>query len=258
VKDQKRTSFQVVKESVSEELRRASEHWTPQHTLAWAFETFGNRVAISSAFGAEGMVIIDMASRIRPDFRLFTVDTEFLFPETYKLMDRIEERYGVTIERAFSLLSPEEQERTHGTALWGRDPDLCCSLRKVEPLRRKLTELNAWITSIRRDQTSARSGAHRIEWDTKFNLVKINPIVDWTAKHVWRYIHDHDVPYNELHNQDYPSIGCTHCTRAVRAGEDPRAGRWPGFAKTECGLHVIEPAPAVSEAAISDSAECGV
>ena len=102
MKDQKRTSFQVVKESVSEELQRASERWTPQHTLAWAFEMFGNRVAISSAFGAEGMVIIDMASRIRPDFRLFTVDTEFLFPETYKLMDRIEERYGVTIERAFS------------------------------------------------------------------------------------------------------------------------------------------------------------
>jgi len=258
VKDQKRTSFEYVKGSLSEELQRAAEHWTPQHTLAWAFGTFGNHVAISSAFGAEGMVIIDMASRIRPDFRLFTVDTEFLFPETYRLMDRIEERYGVTIERAFSLLSPEEQERTEGAALWTRDPDLCCSLRKVEPLRRKLGELDGWITSIRRDQTSARSGARRVEWDGKFNLVKINPIVDWSSKHVWRYIHDHDVPYNELHNQDYPSIGCTHCTRAVRPGEDPRAGRWPGFAKTECGLHVIEPAPVIAEAAVSDSAECGV
>lgn len=258
MKDHKRTSFEYVKGSVSEELLRAAEHWTPQHTLGWAFETFGNRVAISSAFGAEGMVIIDMASRIRPDFRLFTVDTEFLFPETYKLMDRIEERYGVTIERAYSLLSPEEQERTHGDALWTRDPDLCCNLRKVEPLRRKLGELNAWITSIRRDQTAARLGARRIEWDTKFNLVKINPIVDWSSKQVWRYIHDHDVPYNELHNQDYPSIGCTHCTRAIRPGEDPRAGRWPGFAKTECGLHVIEPAPVIAEAVVSDSAECGV
>jgi phosphoadenosine phosphosulfate reductase len=258
VKDHKRTSFEYVKGSVSEELHRAAEHWTPQHTLAWAFETFGNRVAISSAFGAEGMVIIDMASRIRPDFRLFTVDTEFLFPETYKLMDRIEERYGVTIERAYSLLSPEEQERTHGDALWTRDPDLCCNLRKVEPLRRKLGELNAWITSIRRDQTAARLGARRIEWDTKFNLVKINPIVDWSSKQVWRYIHDHDVPYNELHNQDYPSIGCTHCTRAIRPGEDPRAGRWPGFAKTECGLHVIASAPVTTEAEVADSAECGV
>ena len=157
-------------------------------------------------------------------------------------MDRIEEKYGITIEKVYSLLSPEEQERTHGTALWSRDPDRCCNLRKVEPLRRKLGELGAWITSIRRDQTSVRSSAHRIEWDAKFGLLKINPIVDWTSKQVWRYIHDHDVPYNTLHDQDYPSIGCTHCTRAVRPGEDPRAGRWSGFAKTECGLHIIEPA----------------
>jgi phosphoadenosine phosphosulfate reductase len=223
-------------------VQQAAENWTPQRTLAWAFDTFGDRVAISSAFGAEGMVLIDMASRVRKDFRLFTLDTEFLFPETYNLMDRIEEKYGITIEKVYSLLSPEEQERIHGTALWTRDPDRCCNLRKVEPLRRKLGELNAWIASIRRDQTSARSGAHRVEWDAKFGLVKINPIVDWTSKQVWRYIHDHDVPYNTLHNQDYPSIGCTHCTRAVAAGEDPRAGRWPGFAKTECGLHLIEPA----------------
>ena len=258
MKDPKHTSLQHLKDFQGEELYRAAESWTPQRTLAWAFETFGNTVAISSAFGAEGMVIIDMASRVRPDFRLFTVDTEFLFPETYKLMDKIEERYGTTIERVYSLLSPEEQERTHGTALWGRDPDLCCQLRKVEPLRRKLGDLKAWITSIRRDQTSVRSGARRVEWDAKFNLVKINPIVDWTSKQVWRYIHDHDVPYNELHNQDYPSIGCTHCTRAIRPGEDSRAGRWPSFAKTECGLHIIEPAPAMPGLSVAESADCGV
>jgi phosphoadenosine phosphosulfate reductase len=224
------------------EVQAEAESWTPQQVLKWAFETFGSNVAISSAFGAEGMVLIDMASRVRKDFRLFTIDTEFLFPETYNLMDRIEQKYGISIEKVYSLLSPETQEFTHGDALWARDPDLCCRLRKVEPLRRKLQELSAWITSIRRDQTSARSGAHRIEWDAKFGLVKVNPIVDWTSKQVWRYIHEHDVPYNELHNQDFPSIGCTHCTRAVKSGEDPRAGRWPGFAKTECGLHIIEPA----------------
>ena len=225
------------------DLQNAAEHWTPQRALNWAFENFGNTVAISSAFGAEGMVLIDMASRTGKDFRLFTIDTEFLFPETYTLMDRIEEKYGITIEKVNSELSPEEQERTHGAALWSRDPDLCCNLRKVEPLRRKLAELSAWITSIRRDQTSVRSNARRVEWDAKFGLAKVNPIVDWTSKQVWRYIHDHDVPYNALHNQDYPSIGCTHCTRAVRPGEDARAGRWPGFAKTECGLHIIEPVP---------------
>jgi phosphoadenosine phosphosulfate reductase len=210
-------------------------------------------VAISSAFGAEGMVLIDMASGVRRDFKLFTIDTEFLFPETYSLMDRIEEKYGIAIERVYSALSSDEQARLHGEALWSRNPDQCCHLRKVEPLGRKLNELNAWITSIRRDQTSARSGAKRVEWDAKFGLVKINPIVDWTSKQVWRYIHEHDVPYNELHDQDYPSIGCTYCTRAVRPGEDSRAGRWPGFAKTECGLHVIEPAPNPGEA----SAEAG-
>lgn len=230
------------------ELQNIAETWSPEQVLAWGFRSFGNRVAISSAFGVEGMVLIDVASRVRSNFQVFTVDTEFLFPESYTLMDKVEERYGVRIERVFPLLSPEVQERLHGAALWTRDPDQCCNLRKVEPLRRKLRELDAWITSIRRDQTSARAGARKIEWDEKFGLVKINPIADWTAKQVWRYVHDHEVPYNPLHDQGYPSIGCTHCTRAIRPGEDARAGRWPGFAKTECGLHVIAPAPLPSEA----------
>ena len=221
------------------ELQFTAETWSPQRVLAWAFETFGSRVAISSAFGAEGMVLIDIASRLRKDFHLFTVDTEFLFPETYALMDQIEQKYQIKIERVFSLLSPDVQEDIHGAALWARDPDQCCNLRKVEPLRRKLGELDAWITSIRRDQTSFRKAAGKIEWDEKFGLVKVNPIADWTSKQVWNYLRDHEVPYNSLHDQNYPSIGCTHCTRAVRPGEDPRAGRWPGLSKTECGLHVL-------------------
>ena len=231
-----------------ESVWAAAEGWGAEEVLRWAFDRFGRDVAISSAFGAEGMAVIDMASRVRRDFRLFTVDTEFLFPETYNLMDQIEERYGITIEKAFPLLSPEEQERIHGPALWSRNPDECCNLRKVEPLRRKLNELRAWISSIRRDQTSTRAGARKIEWDAKFGLVKINPIADWNSQRVWRYIHQHDVPYNALHDCSFPSIGCTHCSRAVRPGEDPRAGRWSGFAKTECGLHVIEPLPAAPEA----------
>jgi phosphoadenosine phosphosulfate reductase len=224
------------------QIQPVAENWSAQQVLRWAFDKFGSKVAISSAFGAEGMTLIDMASRIHPDFRLFTVDTEFLFPETYNLMDQIGERYGIGIEKVYSVLSPQEQEHQHGPALWSRDPDRCCELRKVEPLRRKLAELDAWITSIRRDQTSFRAGARKIEWDTKFGLVKINPIADWSTKQVWRYLHDHKVPYNPLHDRNFPSIGCTHCTRAIRPGEDPRAGRWSDFAKTECGLHVIEPA----------------
>jgi phosphoadenosine phosphosulfate reductase len=225
------------------EVQLTAEGWSPQRVLAWALETFGNQVAISSAFGAEGMVLIDMASRLRRDFRVFTIDTEFLFLETYGLIDKIEQRYEIKIERVFSLLSPEEQEQAHGAALWARDPDRCCNLRKVEPLRRKLSELSAWITSIRRDQTSFRKSARKIEWDVNFGLVKVNPIADWSSKQVWRYLHEHSVPYNSLHDQNYPSIGCTHCTRAIQPGEDPRAGRWPGTAKTECGLHLIEIEP---------------
>lgn len=239
--------LQIVNTQIKDQidaLQHVAENWSPERVLTWTFETFGAGVAISSAFGAEGMSIIDMASRLRgADFRLFTIDTEFLFPETYNLMDKIEQKYGIAIERVYSVHSPEEQEHIHGAALWTRDPDLCCNLRKVEPLRQKLRELDAWITSIRRDQTSSRAAARKIEWDAKFGLVKINPIADWTSKQVWRYIIDHGVPYNTLHDQDYPSIGCTHCTRSVRPGEDPRTGRWAGFAKTECGLHAIEPAP---------------
>lgn len=222
-------------------LQIASEAWKPDQVLDWAFHTFGETVAISSAFGVEGMALIDIASRVRPNFRLFTLDTEFLFPETYTLMDQIEARYGITIEKVYPLNSPEEQERIHGPRLWAENPDLCCNLRKVEPLRRKLTELRAWITSIRRDQTAARKNAGKVEWDEKFGLVKINPLADWTSKQVWQYIREHDVPFNSLHERNYPSIGCTHCTRAVRPGEDPRAGRWSGLSKTECGLHIIQP-----------------
>jgi phosphoadenosine phosphosulfate reductase len=223
-----------------EQLQLAAETWTPERVLAWAFDTFGASVAISSAFGVEGMVLIDMASRLSRKFRLFTLDTEFLFPETYQLMDQVERRYGTTIEKVYALSSPEEQERVHGPALWKLSADQCCNLRKVEPLRRKLSELQAWISSIRRDQTTSRADAGKIEWDKKFGLVKINPLADWTSKQVWQYIREHEVPYNSLHRQNYPSIGCTHCTRAIRPGEDPRAGRWSETSKTECGLHIIQ------------------
>ncbi len=230
----------MVKDMIAE-LQLNAEDWSPERVLAWAFESFESNVAISSAFGAEGMVLIDMASRVRKDFCVFTLDTEFLFPETYSLIDKIEQKYEIRVERVFSLLSPDEQQKLHGPELWARNPDQCCALRKVEPLRLKLEELDAWITSIRRDQTSFRKTAGKIEWDPKFELVKVNPIADWTSHQVWRYLVENKVPYNALHDQNYPSIGCTHCTRAIQPGEDPRAGRWSGLGKTECGLHVIEP-----------------
>jgi phosphoadenosine phosphosulfate reductase len=236
-----------MKEQIAQ-LEDAAETWTAQRVLHWTFETFADKVAISTALGSAGMVMIDIAASVSRKFRVFTLDTKFLFLETYNLIERVQQRYGITIEKVDSLLSPEEQARIHGPKLWLRNPDRCCDLRKVEPLRRKLSGLQAWITSIRRDQTTGRANAGKIEWDEKFGLVKVNPLADWTSRQVWQYIREHDVPYNPLHDLNYPSIGCTHCTRAVLPGEGERAGRWPGYAKTECGLHILQPLPNPPEA----------
>jgi phosphoadenosine phosphosulfate reductase len=224
-----------------ERIKIQAESWSPERVLSWAFAEYGDDVAVATGLGVEGMVLVDIASHINPDLKVFTGDTEFLFAETYDLIDRVEEKYGIKVERLYSELTPEDQERTYGRALWATDPDQCCSLRKVEPLRRKLATLDAWMTAIRRDQTAERKGIRKIDWDTKFNLVKISPLADWTSKMVWNYVVKHDVPYNPLHDRNFPSIGCTHCTRAVKPGEDPRAGRWSGFRKTECGLHTATP-----------------
>lgn len=214
-----------------------SEKWPAQEVLRWAFSAYHPKIAIASAFGAEGMVLIDIAASIRPDVRIFTLDTAFLFPETYLLAAKVEGRYQVRIEWVRPDLTVEEQATEFGPELWRRNPDQCCQIRKVAPLMRKVQELEAWITAIRRDQTDARARASKIEWDRRFGLVKINPLADWTNDQVWQYIRQHDIPYNPLHDQNYPSIGCVHCTWPVLAAEDPRAGRWPGSRKTECGLH---------------------
>jgi len=224
-----------------EKTQALAESWDASEVLQWAFDSFGSRVQMASGFGVEGMALIDIASRINPDLKVFTIDTDFLFPETYRLIERVEKRYGIQVERVRPRLGPDDQEEIFGPALWSINPDQCCALRKVEPLKEKLTTLHAWITAIRRDQTAFRATARKIEWDRKFRLIKVNPIADWTTKDVWNYVHEHNVPYNPLHDRNYPSIGCTHCTRAVQPGEDPRAGRWSGSQKTECGLHLPEP-----------------
>jgi len=224
-----------------EQIHHLAEHWSPEDVLRWAFTNFHGRVEIASGFGPEGLVLIDIAARVQLGLHVFTLDTDFLFPETYVLIETVEKRYGIQVERLKSALTPEDQEKLHGPALWGRDPDGCCNMRKVEPLRKKLAQLEAWVTSIRREQTTVRARAHKVEWDSRFDLVKINPIADWNSAKVWRYIRFYDVPYNPLHDIDYPSIGCTHCTRAVQPGEGPRAGRWAGLGKSECGLHIQFP-----------------
>jgi phosphoadenosine phosphosulfate reductase len=181
-----------------------------------------------------------MVHRINPDVPLFYLDTDFLFPETYATRDRIIERYQLKpaqVIQVKSLLTPQKQAASYGDALWTSNPDQCCQLRKVEPLTRVLKGYNAWITGIRRDQAPSRASAGLIEWDQKFGLVKVNPLARWSWTDVWTYIKIYEVPYNPLHDQNYPSIGCTHCTKPVMPGQDPRSGRWQGNAKTECGLH---------------------
>ncbi len=211
--------------------------WTAYEVLRWALFAYHPEIAIASAFGAEGVVLIDMATAIAPGVRIFTLDTDFLFPETYELATRIEERYKVRVEWVHADLTPQQQTVLCGPDLWCRDPDQCCQIRKVNPLKRKVQELEAWITAIRRDQTNARARANKVEWDHRFGLVKINPLADWSSDQVWAYIHEHEVPYNPLHDKNFPSIGCVHCTRAIEPNEDPRAGRWAGSRKQECGLH---------------------
>lgn len=217
-----------------------AEEWTAEQVLAWGREQYGSDLAIASSFGAEDVVLIDLAVRACGTIRVFTLDTDFLFPETYTLIERLESRYGIEVERCRPPLTPLEQSQQFGESLWLSRPDLCCNLRKVEPLEAKLRELRAWITGIRRDQAPARASARKIEWDARFGLVKLNPLADWTSEQIWRSIRNGRIPYNPLHDSGFPSIGCTHCTRAVAPDEDPRAGRWSGSEKTECGLHVKE------------------
>lgn len=205
--------------------------------LRWALREFGPDVALATGFGAEGCVLIRMLSEIDRNARIFYLDTDLLFPETYELIGVLEARYGVCFEQRTSRLSLTAQAASYGERLWERDPDVCCRLRKVEPLREILSGLRAWITAIRRDQTQARTGARVVERDRKFDLIKINPLAAWSSRDVWRYIKEHDVPYNPLYDRGYNSIGCQPCTTLVQIGENDRAGRWRGIAKTECGLH---------------------
>ncbi|HWG96152.1 MAG TPA: phosphoadenylyl-sulfate reductase [Nitrospira sp.] len=212
----------------------------PQDILTAAIERYGPKIVVACSFGAEDVVLVDMVHRINASVPLFYLDTDFLFPETYATRDRVIERYDLQptqVIQVKSLLTPEVQAESYGEALWARNPDQCCQLRKVEPLTRVLRGYDAWITGIRRDQAPSRADAGFIEWDQKFGLIKVNPLARWTWTDVWTYIKVYEVPYNPLHEQNYPSVGCMYCTAPVAPGDDPRAGRWKNFAKTECGLH---------------------
>jgi phosphoadenosine phosphosulfate reductase len=219
-------------EAIAAELEQS----TAQEALEWMFENFGERHYIACSFQKTSSVTAHLASTINPAARFFYLDTEVLFEESYETRDRLAEALGVEFDR-FHNLTLEEQEAEHGPELWNRDPDACCGIRKVEPMRRALSSVDCWVAGVRRADSSSRSHTPKFGWDKRFNLWKLNPLADWTERDVWNYIREHHLPYNPLHDRGYPSIGCTHCTQPVEPGGDLRAGRWTGLAKTECGIN---------------------
>lgn len=216
---------------------RALDGKPPEDILAWACDHVGTKLAFATGFGAEGCVLVDVIARAHLPIDIFTLDTGLLFGETHELWRRLESRYGISIRAVRPAQTVSEQTSTHGPELWHRDPDRCCALRKLEPLRAALGKLDGWITAIRREQTAERSAAAVVEHDRRFGLIKVNPLAAWTTDQVWAHLYLHDVPVNALHERGYPSIGCEPCTSPVIPGEALRAGRWRGTSKTECGLH---------------------
>ena len=244
-----------------ETKNRELEDKSPQEVLEWALEAFHPRLALSSSFGAEDVVLIDMMWRINPSARVFTLETLRLPTETYTLMDQIRMRYGIELEAYYpDMAQVASMVAEHGFNLFYKAEEfrkLCCGIRKMEPLERALGGLDGWISGLRRDQAVTRVDIGKVELDVAHgNRIKINPLASWSFDHVWEYIHDNNVPYNELHDNGFPSIGCAPCTRAVGPEEDPRAGRWwwesdPN--SKECGLHIIESLDSIKAAAEKSS-----
>jgi phosphoadenosine phosphosulfate reductase len=212
----------------------------PREILEWAVDRFQPRLTMATAFGAEGCVLLHLLSEIDPKVRVFNLNTGYQFPETLELRDRLAARYGIEVELVSAEATVAEYENLHGGPLYVSNSDQCCYDRKIVPLRRALAGYDAWITAIRSDQSTDRASAQIVGVDPKFGLIKVNPLLSWTRRDVWAFIATHHVPYNPLHDQGYASIGCWPCTRALAVGEDERAGRWAGHAKTECGLHSLD------------------
>lgn len=230
-----------------EEVATLNERFEREGTdsaLIWAWERFGPAAAIGTSFQGAGLVTIHRSRQLGLNLPIFTLDTQFLFPETYELKSRLEEFFGTPIESLLPAQSPEAQAAEHGPELWNRSPDLCCVLRKVEPLQQKLSALDVWITGLRRDQSDERSTTGTLEL-YKFDvlrdryILKLNPMSRWSREQVWEYLRTNNIPYNPLLDRGYRSIGCMQCTRPVGAGESERAGRWTGFDKSECGIHTF-------------------
>lgn len=225
--------------SISETFPVSDDSKGARSVLEWAYQNYADeKIVYASSFGAEAIVLIDLIHQVKPDAHIVFLDTGLHFLETYDVIDKIEARFPtLKIERKQPALTLDQQSAEYGSALWKRDPNQCCQIRKVIPLRETLTQKDAWISGLRREQSPTRKDTQFVNKDEKFKNIKICPLIHWTWDEVWNYIREKDLPYNELHDRNYPSIGCFPCTQPVGTNGDSREGRWSGSGKTECGLH---------------------
>jgi phosphoadenosine phosphosulfate reductase len=212
------------------------EAMTAEDCLLWAYDRFGDKLCLTCSWQKQSSVLVHMVSELGIDIPVIELDTALFFRETYETRERLVERYGLELIRP-EVISVAEQHKQEGPNLWESNPDRCCHVRKVEPLERALKEYDAWISGIRREQSLTRKDAARVEFSERYDVWKIQPLVDWDAKRVDAYIHVNEIPYNPLHDAGYPSIGCIPCTRPVSREQDERAGRWADSDKIECGIH---------------------
>lgn len=225
-------------------IKQDTSGFDARRLLEYVLKRFDNRIAFATSFGAEDQVLTDIICDIAPKTTIFTLDTGRLPQETYDLMDQTRNRYGIEIKVLFPDSEPvEAMVNTSGPNLFYESIEnrkLCCQVRKIQPLKRALSSLDAWVCGLRAAQSTTRTALEPVEWDDNFNLIKICPLANWTTEQVWEYIRHKDIPYNKLHDKGYPSIGCAPCTRAVKDNEDIRAGRWWWEAPEhkECGLHL--------------------
>lgn len=206
--------------------------------LEWAYKAYDDRLVYACSFGIEGIVLLELISRIRPDAQIIFLDTNYHFNETYETIEKVKKRYpSLQIHLQQPGLTIDEQTEQYGENLWQRDPNMCCNLRKIVPLEQAIRPSAAWISGLRREQSETRAETNYLNEDRRFQKVKVCPLIHWTWKDVWRFVHKHDLDYNVLHDRGYPSIGCEVCTKPAFTEEDFRSGRWTGSGKTECGLH---------------------
>ena len=219
-----------------------TEDTPTDQVIAWTLERFAKqRLTMTTSFGMEGCALIDMYAKHNVPMTVHYLDTMFFFPETYALRDQMVDRYPhIKFINGGTTLTPEEQAKQYGDQLWKTDPDKCCKIRKVDPMAEVMADVDVWITGLRRSQSITRANLRLVEWDWKYNVLKVSPLFKWEREQIWEYVKEHGVPFNKLHEQGYPTVGCTHCTKPVegsKLGEYSRAGRWKDSEKTECGLH---------------------